>query len=71
MRLAQDNEVVNALAADRPDQAVTRAPKQQHTAKRIFERLRDEHGFGGGAIIGQGAAHIAAAWRLKTRPVLG
>jgi transposase len=23
-------------------------PKQQHTAKRIFERLRDEHGYGGG-----------------------
>ena len=22
--------------------------KQRHTAKRIFERLRDEHGFGGG-----------------------
>ena len=22
--------------------------KQQHTAKRIFERLRDEHGYGGG-----------------------
>ena len=23
-------------------------PKQRHTAKRIFERLRDEHGYGGG-----------------------
>lgn len=22
--------------------------KQRHTAKRIFERLRDEHGYGGG-----------------------
>lgn len=22
--------------------------KQRHTAKRVFERLRDEHGFGGG-----------------------
>ncbi|KHA62722.1 transposase, partial [Sphingomonas sp. Ant20] len=31
------------LAADRE------APrKQQHTAKRIFERLRDEHGYTGG-----------------------
>ena len=25
--------------------------KQQHTAKRIFERLRDEHGFTGGYTI--------------------
>ena len=26
----------------------SRPKKQQHTAKRIFERLRDEHGFTGG-----------------------
>ena len=26
-------------------------PKQRHTAKRIFERLRDEHGFTGGYTI--------------------
>ena len=32
------------LAADRPK-------KQQHTSKRIFERLRDEHGFTGGITI--------------------
>src|SRR3974377_1488417 len=25
--------------------------KQRHTAKRIFERLRDEHGFGGGQTV--------------------
>ena len=25
--------------------------KQQHTSKRIFERLRDEHGYGGGITI--------------------
>ena len=25
--------------------------KQRHTAKRVFERLRDEHGFVGGYII--------------------
>ena len=31
------------------DQTVHR--KQRHTAKRIFERLRDEHGFGGGYTI--------------------
>jgi transposase len=28
-----------------------RPKKQQHTAKRIFERLRDEHGFAGGITI--------------------
>src|SRR4051794_19435970 len=26
-------------------------PKQQHTAKRIFERLRDEHGYSGGYTV--------------------
>ena len=29
----------------------TRPKKQRHTAKRIFERLRDEHGFAGGQTI--------------------
>ena len=29
----------------------TRAKKQRHTAKRIFERLRDEHGYTGGYTI--------------------
>ena len=28
-----------------------RLKKQRHTAKRIFERLRDEHGFSGGNTI--------------------
>jgi len=28
-----------------------RPAKQQHTSKRIFERLRDEHGYGGGITI--------------------
>ena len=28
-----------------------RPAKQRHTAKRIFERLRDEHGYGGGITI--------------------
>ena len=31
------------LAADR-----TAPPKQRHTAKRVWQRLRDEHGFAGG-----------------------
>jgi len=26
-------------------------PKQQHTSKRIFERLRDEHGYTGGITV--------------------
>ena len=28
-----------------------RSKKQQHTAKRIFERLRDEHGYTGGLTV--------------------
>jgi hypothetical protein len=28
-----------------------RPKKQRHTAKRIFERLRDEHGYSGGITI--------------------
>ena len=35
------------LEADR-----TAPVKQRHTAKRIFERLRDEHGFGGVPVAG-------------------
>jgi transposase len=31
--------------------------KQQHTAKRIFERLRDEHGYGGGITIVRAYVH--------------
>jgi transposase len=31
--------------------------KQQHTAKRIFERLRDEHGYGGGITVVRGYVH--------------
>ena len=34
-----------------------RPKKQQHTAKRIFERLRDEHGFTGG--VSSKAANVA------------
>ena len=30
---------------------LSRPRKQRHTAKRIFERLRDEHGFAGGYVI--------------------
>jgi hypothetical protein len=39
-----------------------RPKKQQHTAKRIFERLRDEHGFTGGAYHREGLrCRLAAA----------
>src|SRR3978361_2404162 len=31
-----------------------RPAKQRHTSKRIFERLRDERGYGGGGNIGKG-----------------
>ena len=31
--------------------------KQQHTSKRIFERLRDEHGYGGGITIVKDYVH--------------
>ena len=41
-----------------------RPKKQQHTAKRIFERLRDEHGFTGGVTIVKD--HVAG-WRARSR----
>src|ERR1700719_3062449 len=37
-----------------------RPKKQQHTSKRIFERLRDEHGFTGGITI---VKDYVAGWR--------
>jgi transposase len=38
--------------------------KQQHTAKRIFERLRDEHGFTGGITI---VKDYVAGWRQRSQ----
>jgi transposase len=38
--------------------------KQQHTAKRIFERLRDEHGYQGG--LTSVKDHVAV-WRQRSR----
>ncbi len=35
----------------------SRPVKQQHTSKRIFERLRDEHGYGGGITIVRAYVH--------------
>ena len=40
--------------------------KQRHTSKRIFERLRDEHGYDGGATIVKDAVR---AWRESHREV--
>ena len=39
-------------------------PKQRHTAKRIFERLREEHGFTGGYTIVKDYVHTA---KLRSR----
>ena len=41
--------------------------KQRHTAKRIFDRLKAEHGYLGGLTIVKGAVR---AWRLSTAEVL-
>jgi transposase len=41
-----------------------RPKKQQHTSKRIFERLRDEHGFTGGITI---VKDYVAGWRQRAR----
>src|SRR3954467_7914419 len=38
--------------------------KQQHTSKRIFERLRDEHGFTGGITI---VKDYVAGWRQRAQ----
>lgn len=41
----------------------TRPKKQQHTSKRIFERLRDEHGFSGGITI---VRDYVAGWQQRS-----
>ena len=41
-----------------------RPRKQRHTSKRIFERLRDEHGYGGGITIVAGSPLLrTTCWR--------
>jgi transposase len=44
----------------------TAPPKQRHTAKRIFERLRDEHSFAGGYTVVKDYVRLA---RSRTREV--
>jgi len=41
-------------------------PKQKHTARRIFERLRDEHGYNGGETVVMDAVR---EWRISRREV--
>jgi hypothetical protein len=48
------------LEADR-----TTPVKQRHTAKRIFERLRDEHGFAGGYTVVEAADYVFDFERRK------
>ncbi len=48
------------------EQDKTRHRKQRHTAKRIFERLRDEHGFEGGITI---VTDYIRAYKRRTREV--
>jgi len=50
-------DAIRAADKDRPK-------KQRHTAKRIFERLRDEHGFTGGITI---VKDYVAGWRQRTQ----
>jgi transposase len=40
--------------------------KQRHTARRVFERLRDEHGYAGGLTV---VKEAVAAWRLRSAEV--
>jgi transposase len=40
--------------------------KQRHTAKRVFERLRDEHGFGGGYTVVKDYVRMARARGRET-----
>ncbi len=40
--------------------------KQRHTAKRIFERLRDEHGFSGGYTIVKDYVRLAQSRSRET-----
>ena len=41
---------------------LSRNRKQRHTAKRVFERLRDEHGFKGGYTTVKNYVGLVAVW---------
>ena len=52
--------IIDKILADDKE----RPRKQQHTAKRIFERIRDEHGYKGGITI---VKDYVAGWRQRSR----
>jgi transposase len=52
--------IIDKILAD--DKGVRK--KQQHTSKRLFERLRDEHGFTGGITI---VKDYVAGWRQRSQ----
>jgi len=52
--------IIDKILAD--DKSVHK--KQQHTSKRLFERLRDEHGFTGGITI---VKDYVAGWRQRSQ----
>ncbi len=54
--------VIDAILAD----DLTAPVKQRHTAKRIFERLRDEHGFAGGYTVVKDHVRIRRARGRET-----
>src|SRR6202163_1598196 len=59
-KLDEFTGVIDAILAADKD----RPKKQRHTSKRIFERLRDEHGFTGGITI---VKDYVAGWRQRTQ----
>ena len=59
-KLDEFTGVIDAILAADKD----RPKKQRHTSKRIFERLRDEHGFTGKITI---VKDYVAGWRQRTR----
>jgi hypothetical protein len=59
-KLDEFTGVIDAILAADKD----RPKKQRHTSKRIFERLRDEHGFRGKITI---VKDYVAGWRQRTQ----
>ncbi len=59
-KLDEFTGVIDAILAADKD----RPKKQRHTSKRIFERLRDEHGFTGRITI---VKDYVASWRQRTQ----
>ena len=59
-KLDEFTGVIDAILAADKD----RPKKQRHTSKRIFERLRDEHGFTGKITI---VKDYVAGWRQRTQ----